>query len=131
MKKTEWLSQDIAPQGFKLCLCLSDEEYRRAMAECNTQPIAEWVSTPQADATLHTFDEPGAGPVAIVCVGNAAGKSGIQIAALLVHEAVHIWQKYCAYIGESNPGHEQEAYAVQILSQTLMCQYAAKLSNPP
>jgi hypothetical protein len=53
--------------------------------------------------------------------------TAVQIAALLVHEAVHIWQQYCADIGEKEPASEQEAYAIQSISQTLMEEYARRL----
>jgi hypothetical protein len=54
------------------------------------------------------------------------GATGIGLAALLVHEAVHIWQRCCDCIGETNPGDEQEAYAIQNIAQTLMEAYAEK-----
>jgi hypothetical protein len=46
-----------------------------------------------------------------------------QVYALLVHEAVHIWQDVKHRIGEDNPSSEFEAYAIQNISQELMLAY--------
>lgn len=43
-----------------------------------------------------------------------------QYYSLLVHEAVHIFQRVCNYIGEDKPSDEFEAYCIQAISQELM-----------
>jgi hypothetical protein len=63
----------------------------------------------------------------IVGLGSVEGRSPIEIAGLLVHEAVHVWQVYADRIGEKNPGIEQEAYAIQCIAQELMAEYARRL----
>lgn len=62
-------------------------------------------------------------PVAIVTLNNDEGKDPIQVAALLVHEAVHIKQAILRYVGEDNVGDETEAYLIQRISQDLMQMY--------
>lgn len=50
------------------------------------------------------------------------------MAGMLIHEAVHVWQAYSANMGETNPGDEQEAYAIQSISQELLAEYARRIS---
>lgn len=81
-----------------------------------------------ADATAHYFEAPeGRGLTVIVCLQDAAGRNPIEVAGLLVHEAVHAWQRYAEWIGEEEPGNEQEAYAVQAIAQELMAEFARRV----
>jgi len=81
-----------------------------------------------AGATAHFFEK-GDKCSVIVCLKASKKYTGIQIAALLVHEAVHIWQHIRNAIGEKNPGSESEAYAIQRISQSLMYAYAESLGG--
>lgn len=67
--------------------------------------------------------------VCIVCVRPGKRNTPIEIAGVLVHEAVHVWQRYCDGIGEKSPGLEQEAYGVQSIAQELMSEYARRLRS--
>lgn len=51
----------------------------------------------------------------------------IDIATVLVHEAVHVFQQHCKNIGEDNPSEEFEAYSIQQISQQLMLAYRKTL----
>ncbi|MGH6754955.1 MAG: hypothetical protein ACREDP_22580 [Bradyrhizobium sp.] len=53
----------------------------------------------------------------------------LGIVGLIVHEAVHVWQKVRADIGEKEPSAEFEAYALQNISTQLMSAYA-QTRNP-
>lgn len=124
--KTQWLDRRIGRQGPYLTLCLSEREFRKAIKHLKSPSIPRWVNA-NADATLHTFEHAKRGIVCVVCLGNCKGRSPIEVAGLLVHEAVHIWQHWCDDVGESNPGSEQEAYAIQSIAQELMAEYARRL----
>lgn len=63
----------------------------------------------------------------IVALDTSRSRNPIEIAGLLVHEAVHVWQEYCDSIGEAFPGKEQEAYAIQAIAQELMDEYSRRL----
>jgi len=65
----------------------------------------------------------------IVCLDDWQGRNPIEVAGLLVHEAVHIWQSYCDDIGETDPGREQEAYGVQAIAQELMAEFARRVAG--
>jgi hypothetical protein len=64
----------------------------------------------------------------VVALRVTDGRTAIEIAGLLVHEAVHVWQHYAESIGERNPGAEQEAYAIQAIAQELMAEYARRIA---
>lgn len=123
--KTKWLDRDLIT-GPYIALVLSEAEYGRAMKECGIawadQP--PWILTAHADATVHHLRNPSKEDVHIVAVRVRDGIAGVQVAAMLVHEAVHIWQWYKKRIGEKKPSKEFEAYSIQCISQRLMQAYA-------
>lgn len=84
--------------------------------------VPRWVNS-GSDATMHTFDHEDGGAVCIVCLHEWQGRSPVEVAGLLIHEAVHIWQTYCDLIGERAPGREQEAYGIQAIAQELMAAF--------
>ncbi len=121
-----WLDRRISAPGPFLTLCLSDSEYRKALNEIGVDPIGPWISAEQADATVHHI-RCDKGQAAVVCVRGFEGRDPIEVAGLFVHESVHIWQEWCDYCGEHNPGREQEAYAIQAVSQELMAEFARRM----
>lgn len=126
--KVRWLDRRIASPGPYLCLCLSDAEFRAALRHIDaTDSPAHWVS-PGANATTHHYQNASGRPVCIVCLSGHEGRDPVEVAGMLVHEAVHVWQEYCHRIGERHPGDEQEAYAVQSIAQELMAEYARRVA---
>jgi hypothetical protein len=121
-----WLDRRIAAAGPYLTLCLSEEEYDAAMRHLRCKHYGPWISTPQASATTHHLSNPDGNLCAVVCLGDFAGRNPVEVAGLLVHEAVHVWQEYCDWHGEKAPGREQEAYAVQAVAQELMAEFARR-----
>ena len=127
--KNRWLDRSISHPGPYLTLCLSEEEYKSALKACRVLPCNTWIATEWSNATVHHLTNPKNELVSVVCLRVDESRSAIQIAGLLVHESVHIWQEYAARIGETNPGCEQEAYAIQIISQNLMTEYARRVTE--
>lgn len=92
----------------------------------------EHISFPTSGAVCTTLTHDKTDELcAIVSVSKASQEScnAIEMAGLLVHEAVHVWQEYAKWIGEHSPATEQEAYAVQGISQELMAEYARRLES--
>lgn len=127
--KFEWLDRRIAHPGPFLTLCLSEEEFNAALDDLGIRDRPNWIKTPQADATTHHLISSKYERACVVCMKDPQGRNAIEVAGLLVHEAVHVWQDYCDRIGESSPGIEQEAYAIQAISQELMAEYARRLDK--
>ena len=127
--KVNWLDRRISPPGPHLCLCLSEAEFLSAMRHLRVLNIPKWMATEQANATAHHVRTPCGKLSVVVCLSGWRGRNPIEVAGLLVHEAVHAWQEWCDYIGEAAPAREQEAYTVQALSQELMAEFARRMNG--
>ena len=127
--KPIWLDRRVAAPGPYLTLVTSQDEFDAVLRHCKMPLGTPYLSSARADATAHFFDNQRGDSVAVVALGDTTGRSGVEVAGLLVHEAVHIWQTYRENIGETHPGREQEAYAVQSIAQELMAEYARRLGG--
>lgn len=126
--KTAWLNRRVAASGPYLALCLSAKEFTAALNDLRyTKSRPEWLG--DKSGMTHTFEHERSGIVCIVCLQVKPGVEPIQIAALLVHEAVHVWQQYLSDIGERSPGDEMMAYGVQSIAQELLYEYARRLKR--
>lgn len=125
--KTNWLERRVAKPGPYLTLCLSEEELRTATKKLTDDRMP----FPMSGALCSTFTNRRTNELcAVVSLSLVAQehRNAIEMAGLLVHEAVHVWQAYAKHMGETNPGDEQEAYAIQAISQELMAEYARRIS---
>lgn len=123
--RVNWLDRRIAAPGPYLALCLSEVEFRAATAGLKAPEVPRWCIK---DAVTHTFDHEGK-LCCVVCMQGWEGRDPIEVAGLLVHEAVHVWQQYADSIGERFEGAEQEAYAVQAVAQELMAEFARRMDE--
>lgn len=123
----KWLDRDLI-QGPYMTLATTEREFHKAMDHCEVSKHdrPQWVSE-NADATVHHLTNPQGEMVEIVCIKLRPDTTGIQVAAMLVHEAVHIWQRWRESIGEDEPSREFEAYSIQTISQRLMYAYSDSL----
>ena len=127
--KPTWLDRRVAAPGPYLTLVMSQDEFDAALRHFKMPLGTPYLLNARADATVHFFDNRSGDSVAVVALGDTTGRSSVEIAGLLVHEAVHIWQTHRESIGETHPGREQEAYAVQCIAQELMAEYARRLGG--
>lgn len=63
------------------------------------------------------------GAYAVVQLGDTSERKVIEIYGLLLHEAVHVWQKVKKLMGENEPSSEFEAYSIQAIAQDLFKMY--------
>jgi hypothetical protein len=125
--KAKWLDRRISAPGPYLTLALTQEQFHAALDHCGVAERPQFIASDSADATCHVLEKGAGGLACIVCLVGWAGRDPIEVAGLLVHEAVHVWQRYASRIGESNPGDEQEAYAIQAIAQELMAEFARQI----
>lgn len=116
-----WLDRRIAAPGPYLALCLTEKRYLKAMKHCGIQLPPPWLND-GADATTHMLKKPNGDVTCVVCL-RAGKHDPVEVAGLLVHESVHVWQEYALRIGEHTPGSEQMAYGIQSISQELLAEY--------
>lgn len=127
--KARWLERRIAAPGPYLTLCLSEQEFKDALRHIRVSTHNSWIKTDSAHATTHFMVTGKGESTCIVCLRGHEGRNPIEVAGLLVHEAVHVWQDYADSIGERSPGSEQEAYAIQAISQELMAEFARRMNE--
>lgn len=124
--KIRWLNRRIGRAGPYLALCLSSDEFHKELRRLKVPNLPTWVGA-GADATTHKMENGNGKLCCLVCLKGHESKSSIEVAGLLIHEAVHVWQAWCDDCGEFAPGHEQEAYAIQSISQELLAEYARRM----
>lgn len=124
--KVRWLDRRVAAPGPFLTLCLHEHEFQAVWQSLKLADPGPWIATPQSDATAHYLRHSGGMLACAVCVNNWQGRNPVEVAGMLVHEAVHVWQEHARHIGEHTPGIEQEAYAIQSIAQELMAEFARR-----
>lgn len=123
-KKVTWLTRDAATPLPYHCLVTTEAEFNSVMRYLKIKHPPRWQGG--GHAATHSFDKPDGSLCCVVALDATKGRELGQVLALLVHEAVHIWQNYCEYIRESSPSSEFEAYTVQRIAQSLFYAYCHK-----
>lgn len=130
MSKRLWLNRDLL-RGPYLAMCLTQPQYKAAMAHMRIENPPSMFGTEHCHASTHVLVNPDGDLACVVTLRPTAGRSGTEVAGLLVHEAVHVWQAWCKHVGEDEPGDETEAYAIQWISQQLMDAYINLTKEKP
>lgn len=129
---TEWLNRGLFTSPYHIALCLSQRDYERSLAGLKVKPENRdgWPH-PEKHAVCHHFIAGNGALCAIVTMDPPREYTGCQIAALLCHEAVHIWQHIVRHIGERDPSDEFMAYSIQNIAQELMQSYVKQAQHKP
>lgn len=118
----KWLDRSIAV-SIHYCLVTSEEmfyrELRRLKLSRDEHP--DFIASKQSHGTTHFLVHEGK-QVAMVAI-RPEKRDLVEIHGLLVHEAVHIWQRTREVMRERDPSSEFEAYSIQWVSQQLMWEY--------
>lgn len=121
MEKRNWLDRALIVCPFYIGLCTSKKEFRSVCKHLKITEPPEFLSH-HSDATVHFFEQKS-NLAAVVCIQRIKDRTRPQIDAMLVHEAVHIWQQTVKELKERDPSNEFEAYSIQTISQRLIEAY--------
>lgn len=86
------------------------------------QEADQFLAIEGAAAQVDYYQE---GTYAVVQLGDTSGRDLIEVYGLLLHEAVHVWQRVKKLMGEREPSTEFEAYSIQTIAQDLFEMYEA------
>lgn len=120
-----WCSRTLFTSPVFYCLCTDERQFVKVLRQLKIKR-EDWPNFKKGewcDATTHFFDGKDCDNCAVVTLGSTKGRTRAQIAGLLAHEAVHIWQEIRNVIGEKEPSVEFEAYAIQRIAQNLIEEY--------
>ena len=121
--KSNWLDRTLFVNSSHYTLCTTEKQFRQALKHFRVPKKEQppFVSDAFSNATTHFFENvPNQQKASIVCISDCSDRTFAQIAGLLCHEAVHIWQQTRTDLGETEPSAELEAYAIQNLTQSLI-----------
>lgn len=88
--------------------------------------VDKFLSVEGAAAQVDFYSD---GAYAVVQLGDTSERKLIEIYGLLLHEAVHVWQKVKKLMGEKEPSSEFEAYSIQAIAQDLFEMFEASEVN--
>jgi hypothetical protein len=118
-----WCPRQLFISPIHYGLVVSEKALHRELRRLNV-PRSRWPErSGPADATTHKLEKGDGQLAALVYIHPRRKVSRNQTAALIVHEAVHVWQWIREVIGETHPSAEFEAYAVQRITQELLEKY--------
>ena len=127
----KWLSRTLL-LGPYLTLVTSEKEFRRALKHLNVEDDTPYVR-PGWQACTHTYVQKNGNVACVVAldVEQVGGSDPVDIAALLVHEAVHVWQAIEDTAGDRRNmfGTEGPAYGIQNISAFLMHEYKDRITQ--
>lgn len=123
LNKTHWLDRDTV-RAPCTTLCISEDAFKRAAKHCGVAvEDGEWMDEKRQMAVVHTWQKNGK-MIAVVCLHpDSRNADPIEVASTLVHESVHIFQRLCDSIAESDPSREFEAYSIERIAERLMREF--------
>lgn len=116
LARVVWIDRGWQPVD--IGFCPSKAAWKRLAREMGIKRLPY----PQAAGTATRFSKPGCERVVVTLADDIeeAGRSRVEIAGLLCHEATHVWQAVREAMNDpGQPSVEFEAYAMQAIFQGL------------
>lgn len=120
--------------GIRYCLAMDQAELNAALdAEkmiCEGGPPAYNLGR-ASGASVHSFERNDGGRFCVVAIAGADQHNIAEIAAMAVHEAVHIYQYIMDDLGEQRASTELEAYIIQAVTVNILTEFFEKTGRIP
>jgi len=126
-----WLDGCLVISPVPYCLCTDEKRFKKVMKTLRVPKSQRpsFLGRETSDAATHVLETSDGDRCAVVTIRKQGDKTAEQVYALLVHEAVHIWQFVREGLGEDSPSSEFEAYSIQSISQSLMEEYREQVKK--
>lgn len=126
-----YLNRSVHTLACKVGLITSENTLHSEMARLGV-PRRDWPQMNEGAtlAAVHYYSHNESGDeLALIVVGDLSHKTGIEIACILAHEVVHVWQHHCNLINEPNPFASKEfsAYGIQWLLESVLTEYRKQM----
>lgn len=129
--RTRWLNRTLV-LGPHLCLCTSEPDFERVAKRLGWRGdgyLNPWVSGSNAACTH--MDISSTTPTAVVCIPSIADMDDVYAAGIIAQESANIWSEWIACMGETAPGEEISAHAIQNLVVILMSELDRQRKSMP
>lgn len=129
-KSVKWLNRELMHCP-KLCLVLTEEAYLKALRSVGVAVSSRghWLAGNAEGGCMTSCKDSGGRTVCIVAIRPGPEQNWVEIFAMIAHEAVHVFQRYCEDIGEAQPSMEFEAYSIEKLTIRLVYEYCRQTNN--
>lgn len=129
-KTSRWLDRNLIVSPYYYALCITPQAFVSELKSLKV-PKDSWPAFVMkgTSACCHFFTSDDGKNSCIICLSGYDSHTLIQVYALLVHEAMHLWQAIKKDIGEDEASAEFEAYSVQAICQRLFDSYEQQRSK--
>ncbi len=128
MERPKWFGAEFPHPGVYYARYLNEQQYLRDTRLLGYKYPSRFVREGAA-ATTHSFDNKKT--YSFVCIDPYRDNTICEMYAMLVHEAVHIYQEMMRSMSEDKPGEEIQAYYIQRISLDLMGELEDFYENNP
>ena len=128
--RSKWLNRTIMI-GPYLTLCTTEEEFAHVLKRLKIDEPIPFHAAAGSGATTHTIHDTRDGKTICIVTLNAKSTDPVAVAAMLAHEAYHVWESHLECIGETFAGSETTAYGIQNITYELFDEWMKRQGGTP